>query len=167
MSVSKPSRMFVCRSIRAHVCADVIFTREAEDGEQRIPAYFSSRVFDVDDTQKLVLDDLVADLDGKVEHWNSRGSGYVLDCITKFVLVITKYRPLCGSTYIPTPQWLAKKQCLVNVKNSDTKCFLWSILSALHPGAHDPNRISNYRKYELSKRHRSHISPGRSRRVEI
>jgi len=67
--------MFVCKSIRVHVRADVMFTRDAEDGEQRIPTYFSSRVFDVDDTQRQVLDDLVADLDGKVKHWNSRGSG--------------------------------------------------------------------------------------------
>ena len=77
-------------------------------------------------------------------------SGFVLERISKFVLCISKYRPLHGSTYIPTPQWLAKKQCVVNVKNFDSKCFVWSVLAALHPGAHNPDRLSNYMDYENS-----------------
>jgi len=36
------------------------------------------------------------------------------------------------------------------VKNTDSKCFVWSVLAALHPGAHDPNRLSNYVDYENS-----------------
>jgi len=93
-------------------------------------------------------DALVADLAAQVEHWNSRGSGFVMERITNFVLVITKYRPLCGSTYIPTPQWLANKHCAVNVKHEGVRCFVYAILSALHPAADHPDRISNYRKYE-------------------
>ena len=57
-----------------------MFTR-GEENEQRVPAYFTSAVFDVDDSRQLNLDDIVADLDSKVEHWNSRGSGDVLDRI--------------------------------------------------------------------------------------
>jgi len=36
------------------------------------------------------------------------------------------------------------------VKNTDSKCFVWSVLAALHPGAHDPNRLSSYKPYENS-----------------
>jgi len=68
-----------CRSIRVHVTTDAVFTRAESENEQRVPAYFKSAVFDVDDSQQLNLDDIVADLNSKVEHWNSRGTGYVLD----------------------------------------------------------------------------------------
>jgi len=50
----------------------------------------------------------------------------------------------------PTPPWLSKKKCTVNVKNFDSKCFAWSVLAALHPDAHDPNRLYNYVDYENS-----------------
>ena len=36
------------------------------------------------------------------------------------------------------------------LKNFNSKCFVWSVLAALHPGAHDPNRLSNYVDYENS-----------------
>jgi len=75
-------------------------------------------------------------------------SGFVLDRIVKFVLCITQYRLPHGSTYITTPHWLAKKHCVVNVKNSDSKCFLWSVLAALHPAEHNPDRLSKYKPYE-------------------
>jgi len=71
------------RSIRVHFRADAIFVRHAEDGQQqRIPAYFSTPVYDVDDTQNICLQSVAADLSGQVEHWNARGSGFVLDRIT-------------------------------------------------------------------------------------
>jgi len=70
---------------------------------------------DIDSTQQMDLQRVAADLSAQADHWNSRGSGFVLEHITKFVLCISKYRPLHGYTYIPTPQWLSKKICVVNV----------------------------------------------------
>jgi len=96
-------------SIRVHVRVDAIFTMEVVDGIQRIPAYFSTPVYDIVCVQQLDLQSVAADLSAQADHWNSRGSGFVLDRIVKFVLYILKYRPLHGSTYIPTPQWLSKK----------------------------------------------------------
>jgi len=64
-------------------------------------------------------------------------------------ICIAQYRPLHGSSYIGTPQWLAKKQAVVNIKNtSDAKCFVWSVLAALHPSAINTNRLYNYRPHE-------------------
>ena len=140
------------RSIRVHFRADAIFVRQTEDDQQqRIPAYFSTPVYDVDDTQNICLDTVAADLSGQVEHWNARGSGFVLDRITKFVGVISQYRPLQGSSWLETPQWLAKKQAIVNVKNTtDSKCFVWAVLSCIHPAPHHPYRVSNYTHHQNS-----------------
>jgi len=135
-------------SIRVHVRVDAIFTREVEDGRQRIPAYFSTAVQDIDCAQQLDLQSVAADLSVQADHWNSRGSGFVLKRIATFVLCISKYRPLHGSTYIPTSQWLSKKKCTVNVKNFDSKCLVWSVLAALHPPKYHAERVSNYVDYE-------------------
>lgn len=37
---------------------------------------------------------------------------------------------------------------IVNIKNDDQKCFLWSILAALHPVSSHSERIAQYRDYE-------------------
>jgi len=137
-------------SVRLHVRVDAIFTREVESGLLQEFRPFSSAVQGIDCIQQLDLQSVAADLSAQAGHWNSRGSGFVLECITKFVLCISKYRPLHGSTYIPTSQWMSKKKCVVNVKNFDSKCFVWSALAALHPAERDPDRLSNYVDYENS-----------------
>ena len=51
--------------------------------------------------------------------------------------------------YIPTPSFLAAKRCIVNVQNfNDSKCFLWSVLSALHEPKIDKQRLTKYTSYE-------------------
>ena len=53
-----------------------------------------------------------------------------------------------GSSYIPTPKFLADKKCILNVISEDGKCFLWSVLSALHEPQYHKERLSHYLKYE-------------------
>ena len=83
--------------------ADVIFTRYTEDVEQRVPAYFCSHVQDSDSNNSLDRNALVADLAAQVDHWNTRGRGFVMERITNFIPVLTKFRRLCGSTFLETP----------------------------------------------------------------
>jgi hypothetical protein len=39
---------------------------------------------------------------------------------------------------------------VLNIKNVDQKCILWSVLAALHPVSREshPERVSHYRQYE-------------------
>ena len=55
-----------------------------------------------------------------------------------------------GSSYIPLPDWVAKKGAIINPKNSDMECFKWAVIAAIkwrEIGDH-PKRISKLRKYE-------------------
>lgn len=36
---------------------------------------------------------------------------------------------------------------MVNIQNNDHKCFLWSILTSLHPAANNVDRVINYEQY--------------------
>ena len=72
----------------------------------------------------------------------------MLEAIHRFVLCITPYRPLVGSSYIPTPKFLLGKQCIVNIISEDSKCFLWAVLSALHEPKEHKYRVSHYLQYE-------------------
>jgi len=141
--------MLVCRSIL--VQARTEFVRETGDGRlMRVPAYFATPPVVVNDAQDYDIDSLQSNLEHKVEQWNKRGSNFNIERVSRFVLSVHPYRPLHGSTFVPTPDFLAKKHCLVNVQNNDEKCFVWSVLSALYPPTHHPHRLTNYIDYERS-----------------
>ena len=60
------------------------------------------------------------------------------------------YTPLQGSTYIKLPKKLEDKKAILNIQNDDEKCFLWSVLAALHP-VHlkgQPRRVHHYKSFE-------------------
>jgi len=86
-----------------------------------------------------------------VDNFNARGSGFVLGHITDCTVGISHYRPLDGSTYIPTPSSIVRKHAVVNVKNNDERCFEWAILSCLYPPTNvsklNPCRVSSYTKH--------------------
>jgi len=119
-----------CRSIWIQIRVDTILVRDVPEGQQRIPGYFSTPIYDVDDSQHLDLQQVASHLSKQLEDFNRHGSGFVLERITKFTICIAQYRPLHGSSYIATPSWLAKKRAVINVKNtSDSVVRLGSPLS--------------------------------------
>jgi len=136
------------RSIRVIVRTTVLFNRLVENGIQHVTANFTSHPQLVTSAEDYDFDQLLSELEQRVEDFNARGSGFVFELITAFTLVITQYRPLAGSSYLPTPQKIAKKQAVINVKNSDNRCFQWAILSYLHPPKNHPCDVYSYRKYE-------------------
>ena len=57
------------------------------------------------------------------------------------------YSPTDGSSFIRTPKNLVGKYAIVNVQNTDSKCFVWAVLSALHPQDHHSERVTKYIAY--------------------
>ena len=136
-------------SIRVHCTADTTFVREEDGvGVMRVPGYFSTDPQDVTSGQNLDLNAITHSFENQVDWFNKRGSGFTLDRITKFVVCITKYRPLHGSSYIPTPGYIARKRCVVNVENNDELCFVWALLSCLFPKETNKNVLTHYIKHK-------------------
>ena len=69
------------------------------------------------------------------------GSGWIFYKIINLELHTVTYRPLRGNTWIPLPKELADKKAIINMKNKDNKCFMWSVLRALNPKTNNPERI--------------------------
>jgi len=136
------------RSIRVFARTDAAFSRETEAGTQHITAHFTSHPQNIASGHNFDFDQLLSDLNLAVHDFNARGSNFVLDAVTSFRLVITQYRPLAGSTFVPTPPRIANKKAVVNVQNRDNRCFLWAILSCMYPAETNPHRVSNYVQYE-------------------
>ena len=73
----------------------------------------------------------------------AEGSGWQFLGVIKLVLHTTRWEPLYGSSYIPLDPYLANKKAIINMKNEDDKCFMWSVLRALYPKDKNAERIDN------------------------
>ena len=81
------------------------------------------------------------------DEWLKEGSGWIIQSMDEFILKICRYTPMQGSSYIKSPNKIRNTLSVINIQNEDNKCFLWSILAALHPVKDNPQRVSNYEAY--------------------
>ena len=84
-------------------------------------------------------------LDG-FEQWVSEGSGWVMNRINSITLKIARYHPIKGKSYIKTPKKIEGKHAIINIQNEDDKCFLYSIVAALHPAVNHTQSVYSYAK---------------------
>ena len=78
------------------------------------------------------------------------GSGWILEKVEKICLNTYDYKPIAGTSYIPTPEAIAAKNAVINVQNkSDKNCFEYSVLAALYHNEikHNAQRTYHYKKY--------------------
>lgn len=80
----------------------------------------------------------------KLEEFQERDSGWALSRIINLQININKFTPLLGSSYIPLPREIKRKEACINVKNQDDRCFVWAVVSALYPVRKHAQRPSKY-----------------------
>lgn len=81
------------------------------------------------------------------EAWLKEGSGWIVDKIKQLDLKICSYKPYRGSSYIESPDWVKFSRSVVNIKNTDDKCFLWHVAAAVFPVHLDPCSRVHYEKH--------------------
>jgi hypothetical protein len=77
-----------------------------------------------------------------------QGSNWTIDKVVNLTIHMAGYRPLKSSSYIPLPTKLRSKHAIINIKNKDNKCFMWSVLAALYPVQRDGERVWKYKGHE-------------------
>ena len=89
-------------------------------------------------------DEMVAEILEEIDMTEmAEGSGWVFVKVEKLVLHTTRWDPVNAGSYIELPQELKNRKAIINMKNQDDKCFLWSVLRALNPKDNHPERIDN------------------------
>ena len=88
----------------------------------------------------------------RIDNWINEGSGWIVESIDGEYVNISAYSPLVGSTYIELPDELKNSmKGLINIKNSDNRCFLWC----------------NIRHLNLVKTHRERITKNKNKKKKI
>lgn len=88
-------------------------------------------------------------LNDKISEFVSNGSGWSLSEVIELCVNNNKYVHFSGSSFLPLPNDISSRKAVINVHNEDEKCFVWSVLAALHNKDVKKNRqiASKYIKY--------------------
>ena len=139
--------------MRWRLIVDTEVSRETADGTQYIPAFLSSvnkELFNDEDEDLEERVDVAIDVvNRRFSEFEARGSSWKLYSIDRVAIQYSKHSPITGSSYIPTSKFIESRQAIVNVKNNDDLCFLYSVLAHIHPvdRSQNSNRVSHYKPF--------------------
>ena len=70
------------------------------------------------------------------------GSNWRFDHVIQAELHFIGFDPLRASSWIELSSSLKGKKAIINMENTDEKCFKWSVTRALNPVQKNPKRIT-------------------------
>ena len=95
---------------------------------------------DENDIYDEMVEEIMEEIDKTRE---AEGSGWQFENVKKLVLHTTRWDPMSAGSYMELPPALKNKKAIINMKNQDEKCFMWSVLRALNPKDKNTERIDN------------------------
>ena len=91
-----------------------------------------------------IYDEMVEEILEEIDKTrDAEGSGWRFEKVEKLVLHTTRWDPVSAGSYMELPQKLKNRKAIINMKNQDDKCFMWSVLRALNPKDDHPERVDN------------------------
>ena len=143
------SRETTSRAVRSQATTWIRFIK---DEVEQVELEFNSRmlaVYNLSDMDEIVSA-MIEHMSQQIENPALRDSKFVFNGVIHMDIDFHRLNLTRGSSYIPLPDWLARKGAIINPKNSDIECFKWAVIAAMKwkdiGGHHE--RISKLRRYE-------------------
>ena len=97
-----------------------------------------------------IAQEMIAHMSHQIDNPALRDSKFIFDRLLYIDINIHRLLLTRGSSYIPLPDWIARKKAIINPKNADNKCFKWAVIagSRWEEIGKDPERISKLSRYE-------------------
>ena len=143
------SRETINRAVRSQATTWIRFIK---DEVEQVELAFNSRmlaVYNLSDMDE-VVSAMIEHMKQQIENPALRDSKFVFDRIIHMDIDFHRLNLTRGSSYIPLPDWLAKKKAIINPKNLDLECFKWAVIAAMRWEEidRDLQRMSKLRRYE-------------------
>ena len=127
-------------SVRIQMTAWIRFIRDDEEGQERVELAFNSLMTSVyrGSEPDQIVDRMIDNMKFQIENPALLNSRFVFD---EFLYVDVNFHQLNltrGSSYLPLPDWLARKKAIINPHNNDEECFKWAVIAAENVGMKDP-----------------------------
>ena len=131
------------KGFKCQITLKVMLKKYKPNGEIEFrPVYFNSTTKTVIN-HKFSLENAFQEILYRIDNWINEGSGWIVELIESQYINISTYRPLSGSSYVKLPAELrSSKKGLINIKNSNKKCFPWCRVRHINPVKIHPERIT-------------------------
>ena len=116
------SRETTSRAVRSQATTWIRFIK---DGIKLVELVFNSRmlaVYNLSDMGEIATE-MIEHMQQQIENPALRDSKVVFDGVIRMDIDFHRLNLTRGSSYVPLPDWLAKKGAIINPKNSDMECF--------------------------------------------
>ena len=131
----------------------MIWIRFRKDGEL-VELAFNSRMMNVYNLSDMgeIVDEMIAHMKGQIENPALLNSKFVFDEVLYIDVDFHQLNLMRGSSYLPLPEWLARKKAIINPVNKDQECFKWVVIAALRWKDIDshPERISKLARFKAN-----------------
>ena len=125
----------------------VLFNKFEEDGDIRKEAEMSINLNMINNLTQSEIDNVNVqwDLESRIQNLEMQDSRWVFQRVISMTVSYYNTGNMNGSSYVKIP---LRSSAILNIKNDDKYCFLWSILAKLYlcENSH-PDRVSNYEPY--------------------
>ena len=143
------SRETINRAVHSQATTWIRFVK---DEVEQIELAFNSRmlaVYNLSDMDEIVSA-MIEHMKQQIKNPALIDSKFVFNKIIHMDIDFHRLNLTRGSSYIPLPDWLAKKKAIINPKNSDLECFKWAVIAAMRWEEidRDHQKISKLRRYE-------------------
>ena len=99
---------------------------------------------------KQILVQVIRTILDKITIYQQNGSGWYFEEVVHLEIHTVNFNLMRGSSYIPLPDWIMRKKAIINIRNTDDKCFLWCVLRYLNPKPKNDDRYADLKEKEFA-----------------
>ena len=135
------------RSVRAQTSMWIRF-RKDKDLVDLVFNSLMTNIYNLNDLDEIVLE-MINNMKHQIENPALLTSRFIFEEVLYMDINMHQLNLMRGSSYLPLPDWLARKKVIINPKNEDKECFKWAVIAALEFQNIEsyPERISNLIKF--------------------
>ena len=139
------------RSVRVGVCVHVTYEKVNRPDAVPVQGYLRNQLMSIIGLPTIpqVIHSTLETIRMRHANFMRETSGLRLVEVRTADIYASKFNPLShvGRSFVELPPFLALKKAIVNVQNTDNRCFAYAILSALHPAMTHSNRVTSYDRF--------------------
>jgi hypothetical protein len=141
------------KGIKVQVYLSGLFYHPIKNLEEEKPLFSKNKYILNKDDIKSVLESLLNEIKIKIDTWHSNEAYWRLQKVLYIDLKLREYKPISGSSYIPTPERISDTKSTINIKNEDQKCFKYCILYGLFKDEIKKNAQEMYHYKKLEEKY--------------
>ena len=119
-------------SARIQTTTWIRFIRDDMEGQERVELAFNSLMTSVyrGSEPDQIVDGMIANMKFQIENPVLLNSRFVFDEVLYLDFNFHQLNLTRGSSYLPLPDFIAKRKAVINPQNGDEECFKWGIIAA-------------------------------------